>query len=162
LVSAADVVAHAGRRDVALVGDRAADRLAVPRVVIGAEHAELGVACGHAALQLPEAPLIHGAEGLDRAHVHSILVFARIGAMELPAAPFVLEIGVDLGDLRGYVAEIPAVVALADQPLGLHPHVTFLVGENGSGKSTLVEALAGAAGLDTRGGSALTRFLNRS
>ena len=35
LVAAADVVSDAGRRDVALVGDRAADRLAVPRVVIG-------------------------------------------------------------------------------------------------------------------------------
>ena len=36
LIAAADVVAHTGRRDVALVRDGAADRLAVPRVMIGA------------------------------------------------------------------------------------------------------------------------------
>ena len=52
LVAAADVVADARRRDVALVGDAAADRLAVARVVVGAEHAELGVAGLHAPLEL--------------------------------------------------------------------------------------------------------------
>ena len=57
LVAAADVVADARRRHVALVGDAAADRLAVARVVVGAEHAEVGVARGHAALELLEAAL---------------------------------------------------------------------------------------------------------
>ena len=52
LVAAADVVADARRRHVALVGDAAADRLAVARVMVGAEHAELGVAGLHAALEL--------------------------------------------------------------------------------------------------------------
>ena len=69
LVAAADVVADARGRDVALVGDAAADRLAVARVVVGAEHAELGVARLHAALELLEAALVDGAEGLDRAHL---------------------------------------------------------------------------------------------
>ena len=68
LVAAADVVAHARRRHVALVGDPAADRLAVARVMVRAEHAELGVTGGHAALQLLEATRIDIAEGLDRAH----------------------------------------------------------------------------------------------
>src|SRR5262249_1351926 len=68
LVAAADVVADARRGDVALVGDRAADGLAVARVVVGAEDAEVGVACGHAALQLLEAAGVDVAEGLDRAH----------------------------------------------------------------------------------------------
>ena len=44
LVAAADVIAHTRRRDVALVGDRAADRLAVARVMVGAQHAVVGVA----------------------------------------------------------------------------------------------------------------------
>ena len=65
LVAAADVVAHTGRRDVALVGDAAADRLRVARVVVGAEDAERGVARLHAALELLEAALVDRAEGLD-------------------------------------------------------------------------------------------------
>ncbi len=69
LVAAADVVADARGRDVALVGDAAADRLRVARVMVGAEHAELGVARLHAPLELLEAPLVDGAEGLDRAHL---------------------------------------------------------------------------------------------
>ena len=68
LVAAADVVAHARRRHIALVGDAAADRLAVAGVVIGAENAELGVAGLHAALELRQAARVHLAEGLDRAH----------------------------------------------------------------------------------------------
>ena len=68
LVAAADVVSHAGRGQVALVGDRAADRLAVARVMIGAQHAELGIARGHAALELLEAARVHVTEGLDRPH----------------------------------------------------------------------------------------------
>ena len=71
LVAAADVVADARRRDVALVGDAAADRLAVARVVVGAEDAELGVARLHAALELLEAPLVDRAERLD---VHVVLL----------------------------------------------------------------------------------------
>ena len=78
LVAAADVVADAGRRDVALVGDAAADRLAVARVVVGAEHAELGVAGRHAALELLEAARVDVAEGLDRAH-RSLLSYCRFG-----------------------------------------------------------------------------------
>ena len=50
LVAAADVVADTRGRDVALVGDAAADRLAVARVMVGAEDAERGVARLHAAL----------------------------------------------------------------------------------------------------------------
>src|SRR5207237_6459987 len=69
LVAAADVVADARRRDVALVGDAAADRLAVAGVVVGTEDAELGVAGLHAPLQLVEASLVDGSERLDRAHL---------------------------------------------------------------------------------------------
>src|SRR6266511_6068190 len=65
LVTAADVVTHAGGRHVALVSDATADRLRVARVMIGAEDAELGVACLHATLELLEASLVHCAEGLD-------------------------------------------------------------------------------------------------
>ena len=68
LVAAADVVADTRRRDVALVGDAAADRLGVARVVVGAQHAELGVARRHAALQLREAALRPRGRSLDRAH----------------------------------------------------------------------------------------------
>ena len=68
LVAAPDVVADARRRDVPLVGDAAADRLAVARVVVGAEDAELRVAGRHAPLQLLEAPLIDAAERLDPTH----------------------------------------------------------------------------------------------
>src|SRR4029079_5049475 len=68
LVSPADVVADPARRHVALVGDAAADRLAVARVVVGAQDAVVGVARGHAALELVEAALIHVAERLDLAH----------------------------------------------------------------------------------------------
>ena len=65
LVAASDVVADTRGRDVALVGDRAADWLAVAGVVVGAEHAVLGVAGVHAALELLEAPLVDVAERLD-------------------------------------------------------------------------------------------------
>ena len=74
LVAAADVVADARRRDVPLVRDAAADRLAVARVVIRAQHAELRVAGRHAALELREAPRVHVAERLDRAHRSSSLI----------------------------------------------------------------------------------------
>jgi len=52
----------------AFVGDPAADRLRVARVVVGAEHAELGVARLHATLQLLQAPDVDEAERLDGAH----------------------------------------------------------------------------------------------
>src|SRR5438105_15149736 len=65
LVAAADVVADPGGRHVPLVGDPAADRLAVARVMVGAEDAELGVARLHASLELREAALVDRAERLD-------------------------------------------------------------------------------------------------
>ena len=82
LVAAADVVADAGRRDVSLVGDAAADRLRVARVMVGAEDAERGVACLHAALELLEAALVDVAERLD-VHV-SILLFLSVVWQETP------------------------------------------------------------------------------
>src|SRR5262249_48623856 len=45
-----------------------ADGLAVARVMVGAEDAEVGVAGRHAALELLEAARVDVAEGLDRAH----------------------------------------------------------------------------------------------
>src|ERR671925_523605 len=72
LISAANVIAHTRRRHVALVGDAAADRLRVAGVVVGAEHAELGVARLHAPLQLLQAPLVDGAERLDAHGVPSL------------------------------------------------------------------------------------------
>jgi len=53
---------------------------------------------------------------------------------------------------EAYLAEIPAVRSLVEEPLALDPRVTFLVGENGSGKSTLVEAIAVAAKMNPEGG----------
>jgi predicted ATPase len=47
--------------------------------------------------------------------------------------------------------EIPAIAALARQPLSLDSAVTVIVGENGSGKSTLLEALASAWGARLKG-----------
>ena len=85
--------------------------------------------------------------------------------MQLPAAPFLLRVGLDTTmDLPGYVAEMPAIRGFATTPLELHPGVTFFVGENGSGKSTLVEALAVASGFNAEGGGAAahTRFSTRA
>jgi predicted ATPase len=78
-----------------------------------------------------------------------------------PTAPYVLSLAVD-GRLSGYTAGIPAVRSLVEQPLRLHPRVTFLVGENGSGKSTLVEALAVASRLNPEGGGRAGRFSTRA
>jgi hypothetical protein len=50
LVTAADVVADPRQRHIALIGNRAADRLAVARVVVGTQHAVLRVTGIHAAL----------------------------------------------------------------------------------------------------------------
>ena len=78
-----------------------------------------------------------------------------------PKAPFIVRVGINRRRLEGYPGTIPAVAALADAPLELHPRVTFLVGENGSGKSTLVEAIAVAANFNPEGGSNRTRFATR-
>lgn len=56
---------------------------------------------------------------------------------------------------------LPAIRALAEIDLHLHPGVTFLVGENGSGKSTLIEAIAVAAGFNPEGGTTGMRFTTR-
>jgi predicted ATPase len=58
---------------------------------------------------------------------------------------------------EGYPFAVPAVRALAEQPLAFTAPVTFLVGENGSGKSTLLEAIACAAGSITVGAQSLDR-----
>ncbi|MDQ8044427.1 MAG: AAA family ATPase [Solirubrobacteraceae bacterium] len=52
----------------------------------------------------------------------------------------------------GFPWSIPAVRALHEAPLALHPRCTFLVGANGSGKSTILEAIAVAAGLGVGSG----------
>src|ERR671935_3299242 len=72
LVAAADVEADAGGRDVALVGDRAADRLRVARVMVGTEDAEVRVARVHAPLELVERPLVDRAERPDLAHLPTL------------------------------------------------------------------------------------------
>jgi predicted ATPase len=46
--------------------------------------------------------------------------------------------------------------------IGLHPAVTFLIGENGAGKSTLLEAIAVAMGFNAEGGSRNFGFSTRS
>ena len=76
-------------------------------------------------------------------------------------APFILRVAIKRRSLDGYLATIPAIEALAEEPLELHPRVTFFVGENGSGKSTLVEAIAIAAKFNPEGGSVRTRFSTR-
>jgi predicted ATPase len=60
-----------------------------------------------------------------------------------------------------YPYTLPAVRALLEKEIGLHPQVTFLVGENGSGKSTILEALAIAAGFNAEGGSRNFNFTTR-
>ena len=56
-----------------LVSDSAADRLAVARVMVGAEHAVLGVAGLHAALKLLEAALVDRTERLDVHRFHLLV-----------------------------------------------------------------------------------------
>ena len=78
--------------------------------------------------------------------------------------PFVSAVALPLDDEEqrdGYPWELPAVRALARQPLKLHPGLTYFVGENGSGKSTLLEAIAVAAGMNPEGGSSNYRFATR-
>lgn len=60
----------------------------------------------------------------------------------------------------GYPWALPAIAALGDG-IGLHPKVTYLIGENGSGKSTLLEAIAVAAGMNAEGGSSNFAFSTR-
>jgi predicted ATPase len=62
---------------------------------------------------------------------------------------------------EGYPWTLPAVAGIADG-LGLHPSVTYFVGENGSGKSTLLEAIAVAAGMNPEGGSSNFAFSTRA
>ena len=52
---------------------RAADRLAVAGVMVGAEDAERGIAGLHAPLELGEAACVDLAEGLDVGHSLSFL-----------------------------------------------------------------------------------------
>lgn len=61
-------------------------------------------------------------------------------------------------DLQAWPATVPAIAQVLARGWDLGA-ATVLVGENGAGKSTLVEALAGAFGLDVRGGSANTRAM---
>ena len=65
-------------------------------------------------------------------------------------------------DASRYPYTLPAVRALIEAEVALHPQVTFFVGENGSGKSTILEALAVAAGLNAEGGSRNFNFATRS
>ncbi|QJD94825.1 AAA family ATPase [Mucilaginibacter robiniae] len=46
--------------------------------------------------------------------------------------------------------------------IGIHPLVTYFVGENGTGKSTLLEAIAVASGFNPEGGSANFNFNTRA
>jgi predicted ATPase len=67
----------------------------------------------------------------------------------------------EAGERRdGYPWELPAVLGIAGG-VGLHPSVTYFVGENGSGKSTLLEAIAVAAGMNPEGGSSNFAFSTR-
>ena len=52
-----------------------------------------------------------------------------------------------------YLASLPVVRHLSEQPLVFDSPVTFLMGENGSGKSTLIEALAVHQGFNPEGGT---------
>lgn len=60
--------------------------------------------------------------------------------------------------LRGYLADLPVVAALAEEPLEFTAPVTVITGENGAGKSTLIEALAVGMRLNREGGSRHARF----
>ena len=84
----------------------------------------------------------------------------------MTAEPFIGEVSLraaEPGEARdGYPWTLPVAQALAEEPLTLHPRVTYLVGENGSGKSTLLEAIAVAAGLNAEGGSSNFRFETRA
>jgi predicted ATPase len=51
----------------------------------------------------------------------------------------------DADETGRYPFRVPAVAALAGEPLEFAAPVTFFIGENGSGKSTLLEGVAAAA-----------------
>src|SRR6476619_1120549 len=75
---------------------------------------------------------------------------------------FVIEVRLDrprVPSFDRYPFSLPAIRQLSE--LGLHPSVTFFVGENGSGKSTLLEGIAIACGFNTEGGSRNFQFNTR-
>ncbi|EYF03828.1 ABC transporter, ATP-binding protein [Chondromyces apiculatus DSM 436] len=62
-------------------------------------------------------------------------------------------------DWTGYPFSIPAIRSLdREEPLPLHPRVTFFIGENGAGKSTVIETIAILAGFNAEGGSRNVNF----
>lgn len=67
----------------------------------------------------------------------------------------------DAAGVNAWPASIPAVRQLLDDGLGLHPGITFLVGENGSGKSTILEGIALAYGMSPGGGSTSAQHATR-
>jgi len=52
---------------------------------------------------------------------------------------------------NSYVRKIPAIRSISE--MELKQNITFFVGENGTGKSTLLEAIAGAYGYNSEGGT---------
>lgn len=54
---------------------------------------------------------------------------------------------------ENYLAGLPVVRHLAEQPLAFTTPVTILMGENGVGKSTLIEAVAVGMGFNAEGGT---------
>jgi predicted ATPase len=64
-------------------------------------------------------------------------------------------------DQKSWPGNIPAVSQLLGEGLELGPATVF-IGENGSGKSTVVEAIAGAYGLSSEGGSTGARLSTRA
>ncbi len=86
--------------------------------------------------------------------------------MRDPAArPFISSVSLmpeRVPSFDAYPFNLPAVAGLrALGELGLHPAVTFLVGENGSGKSTLLEAMAVALDMNAEGGGRNFQFETR-
>lgn len=79
--------------------------------------------------------------------------------MDYSRDPFILSIELlrqDIVHWDRHPFSVPAIHALTK--LGIHPQVTFFVGENGTGKSTLLEAIAVAIGLNAEGGSRNMNF----
>jgi predicted ATPase len=66
-----------------------------------------------------------------------------------------------VSSFEAYPFSISAVSALAENPVELHPHVTYVIGENGAGKSTILEAIAVAAGFNAEGGTKNFQFATR-
>ncbi len=79
------------------------------------------------------------------------------------AKHFVLSVGLKVDKIDSFDAypfNLAAVKGL-NEPIELHPSVTFVVGENGSGKSTLLEALAVSLGFNPEGGTTNFNFSTR-